>query len=424
MFLSATAPFAASLSSNSFSNQLTIWMACEGISTAGTAKVTRAIWLISFPPGTLLDKTFPIPEKLHTGLDVEAGSAWPLGIVPVRASGSDESLPYLFDPGAFSSGPEGVGPLAGGGKFRIGLSCALCHYSLDVDWDGKPDLKWAKPGQTTPGSQYKPEHSWAIGNQDIALGWIFASSQNTVAGFENSGPGGNASPDDARSWARWVRDNYETKAEEVKREIDRGLILFPRGFADDTPDGMHNPVQFPSLFTNRNWPYNYDGVMLNASDRNNNVWTGGIDPTQLVALCKDRAGKTAKLVFWEKKGLYTELTAKEYAEIFARYSPAGQNDVAQREKLRDDILGVSDGMPGLLRNDSIVLMRGVPNLIPDDFFDKPENKDRIRDPKQFGSDGAKRGPLVALLGTRVVTHTGYPREIQRWGFGEQVRTEW
>jgi hypothetical protein len=36
--------------------------------------------------------------------------------------------------------------------------------------------------------------------------------------------------------------------------------------------------------------------MLNASDRNNNVWTTGLDPTQLIALCKDRAGKTAKLV--------------------------------------------------------------------------------------------------------------------------------
>ena len=68
-----------------------------------------------------------------------------------------------------------------------------------------------------------------------------------------------------------VRDNYETKPADIKREIDRDCCSFRRGFADDTPDGMHNPVQFPSLFTNRNWPYNYDGVMLNASDRNNNV---------------------------------------------------------------------------------------------------------------------------------------------------------
>jgi len=359
--------------------------------------------VIQFPPGTLLDQTFPVPEQLHTGLDVEAGSPWPLGIVPVRAPAQDAALTYLLDPGLYSSGPEGVGPLPDGGKFRIGLSCALCHYSLDVDWDGKPDLKWAKPNQTTPGSPYKPEHAWAIGNQDIALGWIFASSQNTIAGFENSGPGGDASPDDARAWARWVRDNYETQPADIKREIDRGLLLFPRGFADDTPDGMHNPVQFPSLFTNRNWPYNYDGVMLNASDRNNNVWTGGIDPSQLVALCKDRAGKTADLVFWEKKGLYTELTAKEYAEIFVRYSPAGRDDIARREMLRDDITGDSDGVPGLLNNDAVVLLKGVPNIIPKDFFERAENKDRIREARQFGRDGDKRGALIALLGTRVIT---------------------
>ena len=359
--------------------------------------------VISFPPGSLLDKTFPIPEKLHTGLDVEAGSPWPLGIVPVRAPAQEEALTYLFDPGAFSTGPEGVGPLPGGGKFRIGLSCALCHYSLDIDWDGKADLKSARPDQPTPDGPYKPEHAWAIGNQDVALGWIFASSRNSIAGFENSAPVGKTSPDDARVWARWVRDNYEKNPEETKREVDRGLLLFPRGFADDTPDGLHNPLQFPSLFTNRNWPYNYDGVMLNASDRNNNVWTTGLDPTQLIALCKDRGGKTAKLVFWEKKGLYTELTAEEYADIFVRYSPAGQSDPAQRDKLRSDILGVSDGVPGLLQDDAIVLIRGVPNAIPQDVFDKEENKDRIRDPGQFGSDGGKRGPMIGLLGTRVVT---------------------
>ena len=145
----------------------------------------------------------------------------------------------------------------------------MCHYSLDVD--NAPDLKWAKPNQTTPGSPYKPEHAWAIGNQDIALGWIFASSQNTIAGFENSdraamlrrtmhvrGPDGFA-----------ITTRQSPPISSAKSIED--CCSFRRGFADDTPDGMHNPVQFPSLFTNRNWPYNYDGVMLNASDRNNNV---------------------------------------------------------------------------------------------------------------------------------------------------------
>ena len=130
--------------------------------------------------------------------------------------------------------------------------------------------------------------------------------------------------------------------------------------------------------------------------------TGGIDPSQLVALCKDRAGKTADLVFWEKKGLYTELTAKEYAEIFVRYSPAGRDDIARREMLSDDITGDSDGVPGLLNNDAVVLLKGVPNIIPKDFFERADNKDRIREARQFGRDGDKRGAL-SLARNTVIT---------------------
>jgi hypothetical protein len=123
--------------------------------------------VINFPKGALLDKTFPIPEKLHTGLDVEAGSPWPIGIVPKKVSQDEENLPYLIDPSIYAKGDKGIGQLPGGGKFRVGVTCALCHYSLDIDWDGKPDLKSAKPDEPTPGSTYKPQDAWAIGNQDI-----------------------------------------------------------------------------------------------------------------------------------------------------------------------------------------------------------------------------------------------------------------
>ena len=56
-------------------------------------------------------------------------------------------------------------------------------------------------------------------------------------------------------------------------------------------------------------------------------------PANWLRCARTGAGKTADLVFWEKKGLYTELTAKEYAEIFVRYSPAGRDDIARREML-------------------------------------------------------------------------------------------
>lgn len=368
--------------------------------------------VITFPRGALLDRTFPVPEKLHTGLDVEAGSAWPLGIVPVRVTSEEENLPYLLDPGPYAKGPKGIGSLPGGGKFRAGLSCALCHYSLDVNWDGKPDLKSAKPTEPTENSPYQPYHAWAIGNQDISLGWIFALSSNSLAGFENSGAVGKTKPEEARAWAKWILANYKTDRDEVKREVDRGILMFPRGFADDTPDGLHNPVQFPSLFTHKNWPYNYDGVMLNASDRNNNVWTTGLDLSQLVALCSDRGGQTVKLAFWKGQGLYSALTARQFADIIVTYAPAVLNDPSQHARLVDDILGTSDGIPGLLKSDATVLVEGVPGAIPNELYTSSENRKnhRVRTPGQFGTDGEKRGPLVALLGTRVVTPPSLRKE--------------
>ena len=33
--------------------------------------------VLSFPQGSMLDMNLPLPERLHTGLDVEAGSSWP-----------------------------------------------------------------------------------------------------------------------------------------------------------------------------------------------------------------------------------------------------------------------------------------------------------------------------------------------------------
>jgi len=386
--------------------------------------------VIVFPGGVLLNRTFPVPEKLHTGLDVEAGSPWPLGIVPVRAPAGDEALPYLLDPSRFSNGPNGVGSLPGGGKFRVGVSCALCHYSLDIDWDGKPDLKSAKPEEPTEESPYLPQDAWAVGNQDIHLGWIFALASNDIAGFENSGIPEKTNPRDAKEWASKILETYRRDPEVIAREVNRGLIMFPRGFADDTPDGLHNPLQFPSLYTHLNWPFNSDGVMLNASDRNNNVWTTGLDLTQLVALCSDRGGKAAKILFWEEQGLYSAITAEQYADIILSRSPAVMHNPEMRKNLVEDILGVSDGVPGLLNPDATVLIKGVPGAIPKDILESPMNAGRIRLPEQFGDDGKERGPMVGLLGTRVVTspaiRTYYDvAEIeQRYGLdGDEFVTE-
>ncbi len=365
--------------------------------------------VLTFPAGSKLHGDLPLPERLHTGLDVEAGATWPLGIVAVPAREEERNLPYLLDPNRYAAGDHGVGA-APPEKYRVGMSCAICHYSLDVDWDGRTDLQSARFGVATPGTPFKPEDAWAVGNQDLHLGWVFVSASNPIAALFASGRPGQKTPAEAKAWMEEILRHYESRPQEVKSDIVRGVQMMPRGYFDDTPDAIHNPLQYPALFTRRNWPFNYDGVMLNASDRNNNVWTISFDPSQLVGLCKDRGGKTSKLLFWMKPGIFSVLSSTQYADLITHYSPAVAYDPTQKQKLRDDILGISDGMPGVLDNDAMVLIDDIPAVVPKEVLEHPDNQAhrRVRKAAEFGSDGKLRHQMTGMLGTRVIT----PRHVR------------
>jgi hypothetical protein len=362
--------------------------------------------VLTFPRGTTLHG-IPVPERLHTGLDVEAGSAWPIGLVPVRVKPEEESLPYLIEPRALGAGP------ALPGKVRLGLTCATCHFSLDVDWDGRADLRSAWSHEPTSGSPYRPEHAWAIGNQDLKLGWVIALSKNPLAVFSVfSGALGGRTATDARAFGRWVKEHYTIHPEAVTREVVRGMLMQPRGFADDTPDGLFHGIQIPSLYTRQNHPYNFDGNFANADDRNNGVWTIALDPTELVALCNDRAGKLAALGL-TARSIYHEFSAAELAELQVVRSPAALHDPTARTRLRDDILGVSDGVPGLLDRDSVLLVPGLPDSIPEGVRAHEQNRraGRNREPASFGGDAEHRPAVLGYGGVRVRT----PPEIRNDG---------
>jgi hypothetical protein len=367
--------------------------------------------VIAFPPGATLHGV-PLPSPLHTGLDVEAGSAWPIGIVPKVAPPSDAALPYLFEPAALGAGP------APPGKVRLGLTCATCHFSLDIDWDGKADLRSARSNEPTPASPYRPDHAWAVGNQDLQLGWVLALSKNPLVVFSVfSGAIDKRTSKEARAFGRFVKQNAALAPETVLGEIVRGMALQPRGFADDTPDALFNAMQIPSLYTRYNYPYNYDGNFVNAQDRNNGVWTIALDPTNLVSLCRDRAGALAHYRL-APKNVYDEFTARELAELMVRGSPAVAHDPGAAVRLRDDILGRTDGVPGLLDPDSILLVPGLPNSIPPSVRQHPQNvaTGRNRDAASFGGDARYRGAVLGFAGVRARTPPDILRdpEIRSW----------
>jgi hypothetical protein len=373
--------------------------------------------VLEFPPGTTL-RGIPVPERLHTGLDVEAGASYPLGLVPVPAPAADQHLPYLIDPPNAGFGP------APAGKVRLGITCAICHYSLDVDFDGMADLRSAiyTPGnpqlnsqqKARPDSPYLPQHAWALGNQNLHFGWLFGLAANPLLGFTVlSGTPGKTTPDDARAFVQSVIARYEQQPEQVMHDVILGMLAQPRGAADDTPDARYNPVQLPALYTHRTWPYNSDGALLNASDRNNGVWTGALDFTGLIGLAKDRAQQQQKFLFWEPRSVYELLTSERFADIMVRYSPAVLHDPQQLAPLKADILGTSDGVPGMLALDSIVVMEGPGGIVPKSILNHPANVQgqRIRKYSDYPGDADERGPVMALLGTRVRTPPAVLQEI-------------
>jgi hypothetical protein len=356
--------------------------------------------VVRFPAGTRM-RGLPLPEEVHTGLDVEAGSAWPIGLSAVPTNSEDANLPYVWNLEKL-----GAGPAPRAGSVRIGITCALCHYSLDVDWDGKTDLKSARLGHNTAGSPYLPEQSWAVGNQDLKVGWLFAMSQNPLVGFAIfSGPIGNNSPEDAFDWVKWVKESYRVAPESVAREVVRGMLLQPRGYADVSSNARYNASQFPPLLTQHYWPSNSDGAVLNGADRNSVVWTTTMDFSGLVGLARDRGGSQSGALYWEEKSIYDLFTAKELAELMVHRAPATLFDPQREAPLRDDILGVSDGVPGMMDPDSLYVMEGPGGVIPPEILHHPLNEQagRIRKASDFGGDAALRGPLLALLGMRAHT---------------------
>ena len=350
--------------------------------------------VIEFPPGTKLTG-LDVPAHLHTGLDVEAGSSLPIGIVAVPAPAQDQHLPYLVD----LSDPHTNTPP---NKVRLGLTCALCHYSLDVDWDGKADLRSAEYGHADKGSRWKPEDAWAIGNQDLNTGWLFALTANPILGFTVlSGPAGVHDREASMQWVRWVRDNYARSPQAVKKEVVRGMVTHSRGYSDISNNALYDDIQYPLLFTRGGWPYNYDGSLLNAGDRNSSVWTTALDFTGLIGLASDRSSKIQ--LPWEVRSVYTLLDSNVLADLMVFDSPAAHYDPQLAAALRQDILG-ADGIPGMLRPDSAVVVEGAPTgMLPDWVLAAARAKKLVRKPSQFGSDGAERGAVTALVGVRIRT---------------------
>jgi hypothetical protein len=160
---------------------------------------------------TIGGQTFTKGTLLNTGLDVPARSLLPLG----------------------------MRPSIGDGKLRVGITCALCHATVDN-----------RTGRILEGAP----------NNDVNIGLVLAFATNSAAMFRQTDvnptqiPPGEHTYIDANGQEARLPD-----AKALEDAVDAKLLTWPPGNFDSTGTLVNNPSQIPSSYTFGAWPYGWSG---------------------------------------------------------------------------------------------------------------------------------------------------------------------
>ncbi|WP_289790795.1 di-heme oxidoredictase family protein [Chlorogloeopsis sp. ULAP01] len=154
---------------------------------------------------TLGSRTFPQGTRINTGLKVEAGGTFPLGL-----------------------------------KSNGDITCAICHAVID------------KNGKRLAGAP----------NGEIATPILIALAQNTAAGFarlkfnplDPQFQGNGKTIIDSKGNLVQLPD-----PQKFEQAFDDAVMDVPFGHFESTPDGINNTTQIPNLFTFGNHPYGTAG---------------------------------------------------------------------------------------------------------------------------------------------------------------------
>lgn len=235
-------------------------------------------------------KQFHKGDVIDTGLDVPKGAIAPLGMVIAQK----------------------------GTRTYVGVTCALCHSSVDP--------KTLKVIHGMP-------------NGDFNAGLMLAMASNTAAFFTHA---------DVPDLNTFVKDQKRTvmgqdrkphrlpDPQELEGWVDATLMKWPPGNFDSMTDGVANPSQLPTAWTMGNHPYSFSGAFMagpfrGLSVQNNNVHSLNSDPfTQADAAPK---------LFGIDKEVYVATILQNAPSDKFRYDPAkGQRP--------SDFLNAGDPTPG------------------------------------------------------------------------------
>ncbi|WP_318503375.1 electron transport protein [Bacillus sp. T3] len=158
------------------------------------------------------NRTIEKGELIETGLDVAKGAYAPVGVK------------FKYDDG----------------RIKAGISCAVCHATVD------------KEGNVVQG----------IPNSDLNIGLTLALGTNTASYFTHT---------EMENLKNFIKDTKrvvttsEGKSEALpdiealEEYVDREIVKWPKGSNDTTIDFHNNPVQIPDAYTKGDHPYGWSG---------------------------------------------------------------------------------------------------------------------------------------------------------------------
>lgn len=153
---------------------------------------------------------------IDTGIDVPRGSLAPLGLA-------------IFKRGV---------------SVKAGITCALCHSSVDPN-------------------SFEVIHG--APNNDLNAGMLLAMGSNSAAFFVHTGVSSLAPFTSANSeqvLASAGRDEPLPDPDRLERAVEGALLQWPRGNFDSMVDLVADPSQIPDSFTFEDYPYNWSGGFM------------------------------------------------------------------------------------------------------------------------------------------------------------------
>ena len=249
------------------------------------------------------DKQYRKGDLIDTGIDVVRGTYTPLG------------MPVTFSDG----------------RVRVGISCAVCHATVDRE------TKMVVEGAP---------------NADLNAGLILALASNSSAYFTHAQLSNlNEFIKDTKRTVKTTKGTEEALPDPrlLEETVDSILMKWPPGDFDSTIDLQANPAQIPDSFTLGDHPYGWSGFGLSGPFKGLSTFSNNVHAQNSDSLSQSEISQP---LFGIDKEVYIGTILQNAANSKFRYNP-------ESKMKPSEFLASVDPTPGII---------GINELVPSPVF--------------------------------------------------------